>query len=110
MLCIPAFAYGQAYTYSKLIATKYGNDNFAFDKAYCVNVSGGEIELKKDTLRIDGHIYVIKPKRQENTFKAKKSSFEFVYRNQQLAAIRQLHYNETLLYIINEQAPFVATP
>jgi hypothetical protein len=104
MLCLHAAAYAQTYSYNKIITTRYGNDNFSFDHGYCLNVSGGNIELKEDTLYIDNKKYILKPKKAEHIYKSKKCRFEFIYRYHQLAAIRQFRYDEITDYMIDNTA------
>ena len=102
ILCMPALAYGQTYTYSKLITERYGSDNFSFDRGYCRNISGGNIELKENTLYIDKKQYTLTPKKARNAYKSKNCSFQLLYANGQLAAIRQTRHDEVTLYVIDE--------
>lgn len=104
IVCLPALALGQTYTYNKLIATKQGNDNLSFDRGYCLNVSGGHIVLAHDVLYIDQTQYILKPKKRANCYKSRKCSFEFMYQNRQLAAVKQFRYDEVILYIIDNEA------
>ena len=104
MLCLHAAAYAQTYSYNKIITTRSGSDNFSFDRGYCLNVSGGYIALNKDTLYIDTRKYVLKPKKAAHVYKSKKCMFEFIYRNRQLAAIRQSRYDEITEYMIDNTA------
>ena len=56
-LAVPVVANGETYNYNKMVTVAQGNTGFNLDRAECVNVSGGSIDLEGDVLTVDNNKY-----------------------------------------------------
>lgn len=106
ILLFPAISFANTYNYGKIISLNKGSDNFGFDKMQTVDNSG-EIRFDDNAVFIDGKKFELKKSETANRFKSKNCSIEFLYKENELAAVKMYRYNKVVCYIIQNDQPLV---
>ena len=104
LLSIAMTSFSQTYSYDRIITKEKGSDAFSFDNQSSVKKSG-EVVVKDNMVTIGRKSYKITKQLSENLYKAKKCRIQFVYCNDNLAAVKVMRYAVDAYYVINEQQP-----
>ena len=104
---IPAIAFGQEFTYTKVHTEAGGKDNFSL-AANKVEQTEGIIQLQDNRLVIDGKTYELAATEEPEVYKIRKGYVRFVHQHEQLVAVRIYKHSMVRSYILGEEALAVA--
>jgi len=98
----PLIAFGQSFSYGKVISVEKGDDNFRMDIAKEQQASGA-IEINQQEIKIDNTTYDLQKITEDpTTFKSKKCSVKLIYKADMLAMVELIRANRIVCYVIQK--------
>ncbi|MBS1772292.1 MAG: hypothetical protein JST82_05490 [Bacteroidetes bacterium] len=106
---LPAMAFAQKYTYTKITEVTTGSDYFGFDKTEVTNKQGS-VEIKDDVLHIDNKEFRVRQGQYKGTYKSRLYSFWIAtsLKGETILAMSANSYTRYYYLVENKQGDAVA--